>query len=80
MHKPEANTEMILLPVLVRGLTNVDAHAKLLAEVEQMSLGNTVSFITIREADAIAAKAMIPVRTANPLNDDQTCQEGHQVQ
>jgi hypothetical protein len=51
--------------VLVRGMANVDAQAEFLAEVEQMSLGNTVAFIAIREADAIAARARIPVRTAN---------------
>ena len=33
----EANTETILLPVLVRGLPDVDGQAELLAEVEQMS-------------------------------------------
>ena len=49
-----------------RGLTDVDAQAELLAEVKQISLGNTVAFIAIREADTIAAKAMIPVRTGNP--------------
>ena len=30
-----------------------------------MSLGDTVAFIAIREADAIAAKAKTPARTAN---------------
>ena len=62
MHKPEFYRG---LAVLVRGLADVDAQAELLAEVEQMSLGDTVAFIAIREADAIAAKAKIPVRTAN---------------
>ena len=31
-----------------------------------MSLGDTVAFIEVREADAIAANAKIPVRTVNP--------------
>jgi hypothetical protein len=51
--------------VLARSLADVDAQAKLLAEVEQMSLGDKVAFIAIREADVIAAKARMPVRTAN---------------
>ena len=53
----EANTEMIILPVLVRGMDDVYTQAELLAEVEQMSLGDTVALIAIREADAMAAKA-----------------------
>ena len=61
----EANTKTILLLVLVRGLADVDTQAELLAEVEQMSLDDTVAFIAVREADAIAAKARIPVQTVN---------------
>ena len=62
----EANTETILLSVLVRGLADVDTQAEILAGVEQMSLGDTVAFIAVREADAIAANAKKPVRTVNP--------------
>ena len=61
----EANTEIILLLVLVMSLADVDVQAKLLAEVEQMSFGYKVAFIAIQEADVIAAKARMPVRTAN---------------
>ena len=45
----EANTEVIILMVLVRGMNNMHTQAELLAEVEQMSLGDTVALIAIRE-------------------------------
>ena len=43
--------------VLVRGMNNMHTQAELLAEVEQMSLGDTVALIAIQEANAMAAKA-----------------------
>ena len=73
MHVQEANTEMIILPVLVRGMDDVHTQAELLAEAEQISLGDTVAFISIQEAGAMAAKARIHARTAyssKMLKDD----------
>ena len=60
----EANTETIILPVLVRGMDDAQIQADLL-EVYQMLLGDTVAFIAIREADAMAAKAMTHARFAS---------------
>jgi hypothetical protein len=50
-----ANTEVIILLAMVKGLANVDIQAELLAEVEQMSLEDTIALISIREADVVAA-------------------------
>ena len=50
-----ANTEAMLVRVLVKGLANVDIQGELLAEVEQMSLEDLVTFIVIREAKEITA-------------------------
>ena len=52
---PAANTEVIILLAMVKGLANVDIQAELLAEVEQMSLEDTIALISIREADVVAA-------------------------
>ena len=49
----QSQPETILLPVLVRGLDDIDAQAEIIA------------FIAIREADAVAAKAKTPAQTAN---------------
>jgi hypothetical protein len=40
---------------MVKGLANVDIQAELLAEVEQMSLEDTIAFIARRESDVVAA-------------------------
>ena len=44
---------------------NTYTQAEPLAEVEEMSLGDTVAFIAILKADAMTAKARTHARTTN---------------
>ena len=51
---------------MVKGLANVDIQAELLAEVEQMSLENTIAFVEIWESDvSTAANARLPIHSVN---------------
>ena len=55
--------------VMVRGLDNVDIQTEILSEVEQMSLEDTITCVSMRESEAIvAANARMPTQTVSFRN------------
>ena len=51
----ETNYGANILLALVKGLAYVDIQAELLSEVEEMSLEDTIAFVSMRESEIIAA-------------------------